>query len=40
MDGLKYILEEESIRLADGLNVAGKGKVGIKAVSQVSGHLE
>lgn len=24
MDGLKYILEEESIRLADGLNAAGK----------------
>lgn len=40
MDGFKYILEEESIRLADGLNAAGKGKVGMKAMSQISGHLE
>lgn len=40
MDGCKYTLEEESIRPADGLNAAGKGKVGIKAMSQVSGHLQ
>lgn len=40
MDGFKYVLEEESIRLADGLNVSGKGKAGIKAMSQISGHLQ
>lgn len=40
MDGFKYILEIECTRFVDGLNVAHKGKAGIKAISQVPGHLQ
>lgn len=40
MDGFKQISKAESIRFADEPNKASKGKVGIKAMSQISGHLE
>ena len=36
----KYILEVESTRLKDGLNVANEGKEGIKVISQISGRLQ